>query len=1457
MTDSATYLSQLHQLLNQHFNLAEIRILCLDLNIDYESVAGEEKPSRIRELLLGLGRNGRLPDLITLAQQLRPNVNWLPIPDDFELSESLADDKTAVSPNQYHIYGDNVQGDKVTGDKVGRDKNVVGDISGQALVAVGERAQATIHQYGDIIIRADNFEDLPPAPGEPPYKGLAYFSTKDKHIFFGREKLSDQLADRLQTARFLAIIGASGSGKSSLLRAGIIPRLEERNWRIHIIKPGICPLAALSASLTQDKREPAAADVIGKALATNPNTLHKTAEKLVARTHAERLLLAVDQFEELFTQCRDPQEQQAFVDNIVSAAQTQGAVTVLLSIRADFYGHVSQFSNLTDLISQQQVYIKPMVEEDLVRVIAEPAKRSGWQFVEGLVEQFVADVGNEPGRLPLLSHALLETWERRHGVVMTLGGYREAGRVKSAIAKSAEATYAALTAPEQAIAKRIFLRLTELGNGTEDTRRRVHQVELGEDTAVQAVTQQLTTARLITATEDGIDVAHEALIREWPRLRKWLDADREGLIIHRRLTDAEREWRNNEQDSSLLYSGFRLNEAEQWVKNNPDLLNDLEQSFLRACITERQRLEREIDAQRRRTIIVLATAFSIAFVFAVAAYFSFLNSEASAETANKNLATATAALISAETANTEAIFQRNAALEASTAEAHALATSRAESTRAFHSESDAIANADLANRESTRAFENEGTAVANANIALTEVAIRSTAEASALIAQQEAEEQLLYSQARELSAEANNKLIFDPELSGLLALYASWLTYEHNGEITQQAERALYEVAHVLPDQQVLSGHTDEIHGVAFSLDGTKLATASFDGSIKIWELPTNRLLMTLVGHTERVGSVAFSPQGDRIASAGYDYTIRVWDIDTGKETLRLPTTSTYSFSAITRITFSHDGNRIAATGRNMPPKVWNSYSGELLLDISSNSRDIAFSPDNSQLAISGFMLDAASGEILFDFNGASVAFSPDGFLLATGNSTGYINIFNANTGEEVGNIHGHIDDIVKLAFTHNGQYLATASWDGTVKLWDIASKQLITIYHNGDNEITDPISAHGSDQINDIAIHPDDNQIAIGANRIQLWNFSAEPLIPVYSGHDERIQKIVISPEGDRFYTLGTSSGLLYAWDMASGDVLYTLAGGRNFSLSPDGTLLAISYINETCEIREAFSGEKLTEFSIAYKDPTEVLTVRNESETDEYPYKPILSKPQLGGAPREIFFSSDSTKIISLAGGQVATVFDINSGDAILTFPKNSGTLLKAAYSLDGSRLVTAQNNTFSVWDPALGKELLSMPLSENLSPVIMSPRGSLILMKGEENYVEVWDTETGQKISSITANVDYYYTGANYAAFSYDDALLIIKDLNGETKIWDVATGEELHTLLSYSGSYEGISFSPSGKRMISIHSDGQIRMHVVKLEELFTLVEGRLTRQLTDQECSDYLHAENCEIPTFSTLSDHDG
>ena len=307
-----------------------------------------------------------------------------------------------------------------------------------------------IHQYieSKTIISIQSLTELelvPAIDGVPPYKGLAYFTEADKDIYFGREKLSDALTDRLQVSPFLAVIGASGSGKSSLLRAGVIPRLREGNHLIHVIKPGARPLMALAATLSQEAKGPADVKSMQNALRTDSATLSFSSGRLVSQAHAEGLLLVVDQFEELFTQGRDSAnllsaEKLAFVTNLIHAARAQVTTTLLLGMRADFYDRLSEYPELAALVSQQQVYINPMTQEDLVRVIAEPAQRCGWKFVQGLVEQIVEDVGREPGRLPLLSHALRETWERRRGNVMTLEGYRNVGGVEGAIAHTAQDT---------------------------------------------------------------------------------------------------------------------------------------------------------------------------------------------------------------------------------------------------------------------------------------------------------------------------------------------------------------------------------------------------------------------------------------------------------------------------------------------------------------------------------------------------------------------------------------------------------------------------------------------------------------------------------------------------------------------------------------------------------------------------------------------------------------------------------------------------------------------------------------------------------------------------------------------------------------------------------------------------------------------------------------------------------
>ncbi len=433
-------------------------------------------------------------------------------------------------------------------------------------------------------LRAAN--DDAPAPGEPPYMGLRYFDTADAGLFYGRESLTRALTTRLVEERFLAIVGASGSGKSSLARAGLIPAWMNENERgaAHVVTPGARPLESLAASLTRDSESVTATSTLMDDLARDPRSLHLYARKLLERSGGGGLLLVVDQFEETFTLCKDPGERRAFIENLLAAAEAGGALRIILTLRADFYHHCAEYDGLRLALEKHQAYIGAMTPDELREAITAPARAAGWDFQPGLVDLLAADVGQEPGALPLLSHALLETWMRRRGRLLTLEGYAAAGGVRKAIAQTAESVYGRLSPAEKTIARGIFLRLTELGEGTQDTRRRVRLDELaaGTDSALETVLKTLADARLVITAQDSAEVAHEALIREWPTLRCWLDEDRESLRLHRRLSENAREWDKNERDPAELYRGARLAQVQEWAKRNAAQLNPLEADFLQA-----------------------------------------------------------------------------------------------------------------------------------------------------------------------------------------------------------------------------------------------------------------------------------------------------------------------------------------------------------------------------------------------------------------------------------------------------------------------------------------------------------------------------------------------------------------------------------------------------------------------------------------------------------------------------------------------------------------------------------------------------------------------------------------------------------------------------------------------------------------------------------------------------------
>jgi WD40 repeat protein/class 3 adenylate cyclase/tRNA A-37 threonylcarbamoyl transferase component Bud32 len=413
----------------------------------------------------------------------------------------------------------------------------------------------------------------PPPATECPYRGLLAFEADDRAFFFGREQVVTDILVRLASGRVLAVVGASGSGKSSVLRAGV--------------------LAAVQSG-----------DVAGL---TTTSLLTPGADPVLDVPDERDRLVIVDQFEELFTLCQDADRRTAFIDGLLDLR-----CAVVIGMRADLYGRLSEHSALARAVAENQVLLSAMSDDELERAITEPAPLAGLRLEPGLVELVLRDVATEPGALPLLSHALRATWERRDGRTLTVEGYRDSGGVASAIARTADSVVDALPDAQRQLTRDVFVRMTELGEGIQDTRRRVTLEELvpeqaAEDT-VRALVERLADARLVMLDEDSAEVAHEALIREWPRLRGWLDEDRAGIRIHRQVSQAARMWDAGGREPSDLYRGARLAGALELTQAGRMGLNATERAFLDASVAESDRERRAQVRSNRRLRTLLAAA---------------------------------------------------------------------------------------------------------------------------------------------------------------------------------------------------------------------------------------------------------------------------------------------------------------------------------------------------------------------------------------------------------------------------------------------------------------------------------------------------------------------------------------------------------------------------------------------------------------------------------------------------------------------------------------------------------------------------------------------------------------------------------------------------------------------------------------------------------------------------------
>jgi WD40 repeat protein len=834
--------------------------------------------------------------------------------------------------------------------------------------------------------------DTPIEPREDvsPYRGLRVFEEEHARFFFGRAGDVQRLLERLRHGRFIAVLGVSGSGKSSLTRAGLVPALRagglpgSEGWRICVIRPGAHPLEALASAAV------ALGDARGMGsaladLARGDRGLHLAVQFALAdHPQDERAVVVVDQLEEAFTLCDEARERRRAFDNLVYAASRPGGrCVVIVTMRADFYPRLAEHRELAQLVESAQELVGGLSDDELRQAIEGPAHRVGLELQNGLPEAILEDAGRDPGALPLLEHALLETWRRRHAGMLTLEGYIASGGVQGALAERAEEVYGKLT-DRQEVARRLLLRLTRPGVGVEDTRRRAPLGELldagAERPAIEEVISRFTDARLLTSGRDEagrswVEVAHEALIRGWPRLQGWIDDSRRALVIQRRLTEAAEDWERVGRDEGVLFRGARLTEARESPARSDLGVTHLEREFLDASL-ERERRER--GARRRRVAIAFASlALALVAIGAVAVVALERSREAvgqrniaisrglalqSANTLGNDPALAiTLALRALDKSPTD---QAAAALRQATLTYRELAVLRADSKTAH-----------------TAAFSRHGShAVSGGTDGIVRVWDVGTRRVTARLA------------AGHSSVRAAR---FSPDGQRLV------LGFEDGAlAVTDTSLGALRVVLHVR-DHAILS--------VAFSGDGTTLAAAASDGTVRVLAADGRGPARILRGHEDEVVGIDLSPDGDRAVSASKDGSVRLWDAKNGQAVRVLHTGETPE----TAVRFSPNGKQIVGVGFDGWVRLWDASSGAPVRRLSGEGRELL-----------------------------AAAFSPDGHRVAAAGQDGVIRVWSVAGGPPVAVLRGQRSSVLDIGFGPASDRLISAGDDGTVRIWDAGRVQ-------------------------------------------------------------------------------------------------------------------------------------------------------------------------------------------------------------------------------------------------------------------------------------------------------------------------------------------------------------------------------------------------------------------------------
>jgi WD40 repeat protein len=1186
----------------------------------------------------------------------------------------------------------------------------------------------------------------PPLEGSP-YRGLSAFESDDAEWFFGRDEATAQVLRRLSgCARgpgLLVVSGVSGAGKSSLLRAGVLPRLRRDGlagipgsaaWPCLLFTPGPAPLDELAVQVARLAGIEAGA--VAQMLAADPARFMLTARQAAltrqedpAESPPGRLLLMVDQFEQLFALCSDEGHRRAFVTALHSAATvSQGAeqaaaALVMLGVRADFEARCGDYSELA-AAAQDRYLLTAMTARQLRLAITGPAARAGSSVDADLTEVLLEEItARQPGHaqpatgagvLPLLSHALDQAWRTRDGSVLTLADYERTGGIEAAVARSAQEAYDQLAPARQAIARYVFLRLTAAGPEGTDTAVPVATATLGDSGQeaghgdVEAVLEAFTTRRLLTQAAGTVEITHEVLLTAWPLLRDtWLATTRADRIIRTGLTGAAAEWGRHGRDPAYLYSGSLLEtattaaaRAEDDPVRHPPLSQD-ERAFLTASGRARRRR-----ARIRQGLLAVMTALTVALATTTAVAIvqrNTANAERDlADTARNLLASNVLSAESEATGDADPILAR---LEAAAAWRLAPSTrTRYAMLKAAVLPATTILKTGTASSVYSVAFSPDGTTLAAATDDTGTAQLWNVATRTLIHTFQAGDG----NQVTSVSFSQNGKALVVGTSSG-----------------TQIWDLATRSRLATLP-----LGDGNLVLSVAFTRDDTMMAIGTYVGYIELWDLSTGREAALLKLHAT-AESLAFSPDGKILASAGFSDGIQLWDVSTHRLIRTLPA-GTSNGNAASSVAFAPGGATLATVtdGRT---QLWDAATWRRVATLSAGSAD--------QL---------------------NVAFTPDGKTLAVGTGNGTTQLWDVATRQLTATLGSRSGSVVRsVAFSPDGTILAAGIDDGDIEISDLAEEAIFTGPQAtlSAPPVNPDLEYPGSSYINELAYSRADGMVAASteSGTVQLWNLATRQLAATLASSSlDIVDAVAFSPDGRMLATTDTFSVQL--WNVAARRQVAALpvpSGNsvNEMAFSPDGAILAAGT-----------------------QDGTELWDVATR--------KQIAMLPIGGSAIFEsgdaVAFSPDGT-ILAAGTTNGIQLWDVATRKLMTTvWPSDDETTMSVAFSPDGKTLAAATiGDTVQVWDVPAGRqqEVVASINTDQQGTVMFSPDGTVLAIDtGSE--IQLWDVATWQQISTVPANSgedadesELSLQGLDLMAFSPDGSLIARGTGNGSIQLWGV--------------------------------------------------------------------------------------